>query len=141
MTRLLEYGFQRLAIDYSGYGFSTGHVNRRKTLQDGNTALETILSMPEVDGTKVIIYGQSLGGHLAAVVAKMNEEEIDGLVTEGAFSSHKDIAKVFAGSFGKAFVKEFYSAKDSIALFHKPVLIIHSTEDEIIPYLHERKAF
>ncbi|MBK9423616.1 MAG: hypothetical protein IPN54_05745 [Bacteroidetes bacterium] len=43
-------------------------------------------------GTKLVIYGQSLGGHLAAVVAQQRQDDIDALVIEGAFSSHKDIA-------------------------------------------------
>lgn len=134
MVKLLSYGFQCYAIDYSGFGFSSGKISRKNTLMDGNSAVNYVLSKPDAKGKKLILYGQSLGGHLAIVVAKQNEEKIDALVTEGAFSSHKDIAKEVAGGFGKAFVKEMYSAKDSIRLFHKPVLIIHSTEDEVIPF-------
>jgi len=74
-----------------------------------------------------------LGGHLAAVVAAENEADIDGLVIEGAFSSHKDIAAEQVGFLARAIVREMYSAKKSIANYHKPLLVIHSSEDEIIP--------
>ncbi|HWZ36277.1 MAG TPA: alpha/beta hydrolase, partial [Mucilaginibacter sp.] len=34
-----------------------------------------------------------------------------------------------------------YSAKRSIQQYHKPVLIIHSTEDEVIPFSQGQKLF
>jgi fermentation-respiration switch protein FrsA (DUF1100 family) len=100
---------------------------------DGNSALKYLKSRADVENTKVVIYGQSLGGHLAAVVAEKNENEIDGLVMEGAFSSHKNIGIEFAGFLGRIFVKEQYSALEAIAEYHKPLLIIHSTEDDVVP--------
>ena len=92
-------------------------------------------------GTKLVIYGQSLGGHLAAVVAQQRQDDIDALVIEGAFSSHKDIASKTAGIFGRIFVSEKYSAFKSIQEYKKPVLVIHSTEDEIIPFKMGQKIF
>lgn len=134
MTLLLQEGFQVFAIDYSGYGLSEGKAKRKHLLNDGNAAVDYLLSREDVKGKKVIIYGQSLGGHLASVVATNNQDKIDALVIEGAFSSHKDIGKEFAGFLGKWLVKEMYSAKASLPDFTKPFLVIHSTEDEIIPF-------
>jgi pimeloyl-ACP methyl ester carboxylesterase len=134
MTPLLPYGFQVFIFDYSGFGFSEGKATRQQVLIDANDALNYIKTRKDVGGTKLVIYGQSLGGHLAAVVAAKRQSEIDGLVIEGAFSSHKDIAAETAGFIGRLLVKEHYSARKSIAEFKKPVLIIHSTEDEIIPF-------
>lgn len=141
MTLLLQEGFQVFAVDYSGYGLSEGKAKRKHLLKDGNSAVNYLLSREDVKDTKVIIYGQSLGGHLAAVVATENQEKIDGLVIEGAFSSHKDIGKEFAGFVGKWFVKEMYSAKTSLPNFTKPLLVIHSTEDEIIPFFMGQKLY
>jgi len=141
MTRLLKYGFQVFAVDYSGYGFSEGKATRKNVLKDGNSALKYLKSRADLGDTKVIIYGQSLGGHLAAVVAGQNEDDIDGLVIEGAFSSHKDIGIEFAGFLGRIFVKEQYSAIESIPHFHKPTLIIHSTEDDVIPFKLGEKIY
>src|SRR5690554_2949549 len=134
MTLLLQEGFQVFAIDYSGYGLSEGKAKRKHLLNDGNAAVDYLISREDVKGKKVIIYGQSLGGHLASVVATNNQDKIDALVIEGAFSSHKDIGKEFAGFLGKWLVKEMYSAKASLPGFTKPFLVIHSTEDEIIPF-------
>lgn len=141
MTPLLNYGFQAFVFDYSGFGFSEGKATRNNVLLDGNSALTYLKSRDDVKNTKLIIYGQSLGGHLSAVVANDRQAEIDGLVIEGAFSSHKDVGAETAGVFGRLLVSEKYSAINAIQDFKKPVLIIHSTEDETIPFELGQKIF
>src|SRR5690554_4560840 len=141
MTLLLNHGFQAFVVDYSGYGFSEGKATRKNVLKDGNSALNYLQSRPDVKGKKTVIYGQSLGGNLAAVVAEQNQEKIDGLVVEGAFSSHKDIGVKFAGFIGKVLVKETYNAVESIADYHKPLLVVHSTEDDVVPFDMGRKIY
>ncbi len=140
----IKQGFQVFLIDYSGYGFSTGKSTREHFLQDGNSALKYMLTMPGVKNTKVIIYGQSLGGHLSATVAAQNEKAIDGLVMEGAPSSHKDIAAYSfrkVGFLARILTKEKYPAYKAIEHFHKPVLIIHSSEDKVVPEWMVKKIY
>lgn len=134
ITPLIKYGFQVFVFDYSGFGFSEGEATRENVLIDGNSALTYLQSRDDVKNTKLVIYGQSLGGHLSAVVAEQRQDEIDGLVVEGAFSSHKDVAAEHAWIFGRLLVSEKYSAKESIKNYKKPVLIIHSSEDDVIPF-------
>ncbi|MBL7913661.1 MAG: alpha/beta fold hydrolase [Bacteroidia bacterium] len=141
ITPLLKFGFQAFVFDYSGFGFSEGKATRDNVLLDGNSALTYIKSREDVKGTKLIIYGQSLGGHLATVVAEQRQADIDALVIEGSFSSHKDIAAETAGFFGRILVSEKYSAYKSIQEYKKPLLVIHSTEDEIIPFEMGQKIF
>lgn len=131
---LVKKGFQVFMFDYSGFGFSEGKAIRKNILSDANSALDYVLNRPEVKNTKLVIYGQSFGGHLAAVVGTERQKDIDALVLEGAFSSHKDIAASHAGFFGRTFVKEMYSAKKTIKNYKKPLLIIHSGEDKEIPF-------
>ena len=141
MTLLLKHGFQAFAVDYSGFGFSEGKATRKNVLKDGNSALDYLISRENIKNTKLVIYGQSLGGNLAAVVAEQNQDKVDALVIEGAFSSHRDIGIKFAGFLGRIFVKEQYSSAKSIANFHKPSLIVHSTEDDVIPFEMGQKIF
>lgn len=141
ITPLIKYGFQIFIFDYSGYGFSEGKANRDNVLLDGNSALTYVKSREDVKNTKLVIYGQSLGGNLSAVVAQQRQSEIDGLVVEGGFSSHKDIAARKAGIVGRIFVSEKYSSYKSIQEYHKPVLIIHSNVDRTIPFKLGKKIF
>ncbi len=138
---LVKYGFQVFVLDYSGFGFSEGKATRKNVLTDALSAVDYLKTRQDVNPTKLVIYGQSLGGHLAAVVAKQREKDIDALVIEGGFSSHKDIAKTVGGFFGKLIVKEMYSGKESINDYHKPLLVIHSSEDEDVPFFLGKKMF
>lgn len=141
MIPLLNYGFQAFVFDYTGFGFSYGKATRDNVLLDGNSALTYIKNREDVKDTKLVVYGQSLGGNLSAVVAQERQADIDALVIEGAFSSHKDIAAKTAGVFGRMLVSEKYSAYEAIQDFKKPVLVIHSTEDETIPFELGQKIF
>ncbi|GAB4378084.1 MAG: hypothetical protein Kow0075_07590 [Salibacteraceae bacterium] len=141
MTGFVNYQFQVFLFDYSGFGFSQGKATRDNVLKDAPSALSYLKSRDDVKNTKLVLYGQSLGGHLAAVTAQKCEPEMDGLVIEGAFSSHKDIAAERAGLFGRLLVSEKYSATEAIQAYHKPVLIIHSAEDDVVPIALGKKIF
>ncbi len=137
---LVRQGFTILVFDYAGFGFSGGHATRKDLLDDGDAAISYMKNNLE-NGTKLIAYGQSFGGNLAVAVAAKTQDKLDGLVTEGAFSSHKDMAAVDSGLGGRIFVKEIYSAKRTVDNFKKPILIIHSTEDETVPFSMGKKIF
>ncbi len=141
MIPFVEKGYRVLMIDYSGFGFSRGKAKRTNVLKNACAGMDYLIAHPEIKGEKLIVYGQSLGGHLALSMATNYLGEIDALVTEGAFSSHKDIANHQVRLLGRIFVKEIYSAKDSIQHLSIPKLIIHSTEDETIPFAHGEKLF
>lgn len=138
---LIKDTFQIFMFDYSGFGFSQGKATRDNALADANSALDYLKTRQDVKNTKLVIYGQSFGGHLAPVVAAQRQNEIDGLVTEGAFSSAKDIGAHEVPILGRILVKQGYCAKKSIKGFHKPVLIIHSVEDSTVPFYMAKKIF
>ncbi len=135
-TPFVNAGYQVFIQDYSGFGFSGGKATRKHVYQDGQDGFDYLLSREDVNYNKLLIYGQSLGGHLASVIATDNQDKIDALIIEGAFSSHKDIAASSVPVLGRIFTREIYSAEKSLPNFHKPILIIHSTEDKRIPYSH-----
>jgi fermentation-respiration switch protein FrsA (DUF1100 family) len=141
MSTLIKNGFQIFLFDYSGFGFSEGKVTKNNVLTDALSTLDYIKTREDVKNTKLVIYGQSLGGHLSAVVGTMRQKDIDGLVIEGAFSSHKDIAAFTVPVIGRIIVKQGYCATKSIKDFHKPLLVIHSTEDETVPFFMGKKIF
>lgn len=141
ISPLIDEDIQVFMIDYSGFGYSTGEATRKNVLQDGISALEYVKAMPEVKGTQLVLYGQSIGGHLAAVVAAGARDVIDGLVMEGAFTSHKAIAGKKVPVLGSLFTQQQYSALRSIQQVNVPVLIIHSTEDKTIPFKMGEKLY
>jgi fermentation-respiration switch protein FrsA (DUF1100 family) len=141
ISPLLKNGFQIFVFDYSGFGFSEGEATRDNIYVDALSALDYLKSRQEVQNTKIIIYGQSIGGHLAAVIATEQQQKIDGLVIEGGFSSYKDIGGQKLPLLGRLLTKQGYSATNAIKNFHKPLLIIHSTEDKTVPFFMGQKVF
>lgn len=139
MVPFVRDGYKVMALDYSGFGFSKGKAKRKFLLDDAREAFKSFRNERTVQDDEIIIYGQSLGGHLSVVLASEFEEEIDLLVTEGAFASHKDVASDMAGIAGRIFVKEGYSGKRAIEDFQKPYLIIHSKDDKVVPYWHSNE--
>ncbi len=141
ISPLLKNGFQIFVFDYSGFGFSEGVATRDNIYIDALSALDYIKSRQEVKNTKLIIYGQSIGGHLGAVLGTEQQQKIDGLVIEGGFSSYKDIGGHKLPLLGRILTKQGYSAANSIKNFHKPLLVIHSTQDKIVPSYMGKKLF
>ncbi|MFK7807599.1 MAG: alpha/beta hydrolase family protein [Saprospiraceae bacterium] len=137
---LVEEGFQVFTFDYSGYGYSEGKSTRDNVLSDAYSALEYLSKKEEVKNKKLIIYGQSYGGYLASIVSAKHQDKIDGLVIEGAFSSHKAEAKHTVPFLGNI-VKDGPIATTEIQKNHKPVLVIHSTEDKKVPIRFGKQIF
>jgi fermentation-respiration switch protein FrsA (DUF1100 family) len=66
-----------------------------------------------------------------------NQSQIDALVIEGTFTSHKDIAYVFAPPWlrwATKFIQSPYPSKELIENIHCPVFIAHSIKDKICPF-------
>jgi uncharacterized protein len=148
LVPLVRAGFQAMVFDYRGYGNSPGKPSQERVLEDGLAALDYIRTRPDVKGTKLILFGQSLGGHLAVVVATQKQEFLHALILEGAFTAHEEIAiyrarkDYFAPRFLTRWcVRSKYDAIDMIDRITIPKLIIHSTEDKTIPFYMGKELF
>lgn len=140
MTKFAEKGYQVYTFDYSGYGFSEGKATRKTVLTDAYSALDFIKNNPEFKDKKIILLGQSYGGYLASVVGSNRQNDIEGIVIEGAFYSHRKEA-VYTAGFIANIVYDGIRAEKEIKKNNKPVLIIHSNEDKRTPIKFGRKIF
>ncbi len=143
MVPLVEAGYRVLLFDYGGFGLSTGKASRKFLLDDAEAALHYLRSRPDEQGRTLTVYGQSLGGHLGVLLAAEHPVGINGLVVEGAFTSYDDIAAHSSGLgfLARAITHSGPSAEAAISKIHVPVLIIHSTEDKVIPYSMGQELF
>jgi pimeloyl-ACP methyl ester carboxylesterase len=139
--RLSRLGYRVTIVDYSGYGWSTGEATRDNVLLDGVAALERFADEAKAAGRPLVLFGQSLGGHLAVVIAAEHPDKVDALVIEGAFSSHRDIAAHFRGGIARLGVSEPYSAEKRMEDVQDPVLVIHSPDDAVVPFDHGQRLY
>lgn len=144
---LIKAGFQVMVFDYEGYGKSEGKPSQEKVLDDGIQAVHYCKNREDVKGTKLILFGQSLGGHLSCVVAAKEQANLDALVVEAAFTGHERMAVYVGGQhsapkwLAKMLVPSKYNAIDYIDKVMIPKLIIHSTEDETCPFFMGKELY
>jgi pimeloyl-ACP methyl ester carboxylesterase len=131
----VEQGFQIYIFDYRGYGLSDGTAKRKYLYQDATDALEFLKRDSVVSTLPIAIYGQSMGGYIAALIANVANNRVSAIVIEGGFLSYKKIGGETIGSklLAKLLIREAASPIDSLNRFSGPVLIIHSDSDRVVP--------
>lgn len=79
-----------LMVSYRGYGLSGGSPTENGIRLDAQAALEYLLSRDgegKVNPTKIVVYGQSIGGAVAIYLASTSPDKIAGLIVENTFIS------------------------------------------------------
>ncbi|MDR0274613.1 MAG: alpha/beta hydrolase [Burkholderiaceae bacterium] len=139
---LTARGFNVFVFDYRGYGASEGTPSPAGCFEDSNAAIDYVRSRPDVDPARLLVFGQSLGGnHAIAAVGAGNRAGIRALAEESTFFSYPSIANDKIPGAG-LLIDDHYSAKNYIAAIAPiPLLIIHGTSDEIVPYSHATRLF
>ena len=130
---LTNYGFQIFIFDYPGFGYSEGKSTRENAVEDSFSVFDYFNNLDEIKNTPKVIYGQSIGGNFSIPVATRNQDDIEGLILEGTFISFNDIANRKVPFLGGLMIKENDDNRLNLKNFKKPVLIIHSKEDKLIP--------
>lgn len=130
---LTKYGFQIFLFDYPGFGYSEGKSTRANAVVDSYSVFDFFKNLDEIKNTPKVIYGQSIGGNFSIPVATRNQDDIEGLVLEGTFISFNAIANRKVPLLGGLVIKENDDNRMNLKNFKKPVLIIHSREDKLIP--------
>ena len=147
---LIEKGFQIYSFEYRDIGLSTGKSENSLTLKNDVLFLfDRLYKNPSIQKKPIIVWGHSMGTAFATMVAKERQDKIKGLVLEGGFSSYPDIAKHYADFIHLEHFKWLiplvmnndFPAEEEITYIHKPTVIIHSTEDEAVPYELGQKLF
>lgn len=131
---LHEAGFAVLAWDYPGYGTSDGHPTEEGLLEMAAALLESIPGDYGYPITRTVQYGRSLGGGPATWLAA--RYPVAGLILEGTFTS------VFrVGLPVNILPWDLFDNRRELASVRCPVLILHGTDDETVPFKHGRELY
>jgi fermentation-respiration switch protein FrsA (DUF1100 family) len=130
---LYNLGVNCFIFDYRGYGNSEGKPSEEGTYQDVKAAYKWLTEKKAVPPDDIIAFGRSLGGSIAAHLA--SEVNVGALIIESAFISYVDIGRKFYPYMPVRWFARFsYRTIDYVKEVHCPVLIIHSRNDETIPF-------
>lgn len=140
-------GFNVLTFDYRGFGQSQGEPSLQGVVQDTRGAIAQ--ARRQTPGLRLVLLGQSLGGATAIRAAAQEQhagaQDIAAVVADSPFSSYRGIAQDAAGRGPLGWVAPLAlkalpdASQDplaAIAQLRSPVLLIHGTQDRVIPIAH-----
>ena len=160
-----------VAIDYRGWGYSSGIPSEGSVIIDGLTALDWLLNTAHVDPSRILLVSQSLGTGIAMGVAthyaeRNRDKPLAGIVNIASFTSlHNLVGAYRMGGFlpllgplalvpqvRDYFIQRFLRAKfDSGERMLRlvrltrgtpfSITLVHATNDWEISYHHSRELF
>lgn len=127
----LERGYDVFIPDYRGYGKSGGSIKGKKQfLRDMEQAYQKMRQQYRQED--VIIAGFSIGSGPAAWLAAKYQPKL--LMLQAPYYSLKDLARHYFPFLPGALLKYNFTTYRYISKVKAPVVLIHGTRDEIIPY-------
>lgn len=133
-------GFNVLIIDYRGYGQSEGRPSEEGLYRDAAAGWRYLTDTRGFAGKEVVIFGRSLGGAVAAQLAA--QVDAGALILESTLSSARDFARhAFPWLEKLLFVRYDFDSVAQLQRVNYPVLVLHSPDDEIMPYQLGEKVY
>ncbi len=139
----VKEGFSFFIFDWRGYGKSKGRPSEEGLYKDALASYEYLTKKLNILPNKIVIYGKSLGANIACDLATKVDKSL--LIIDSGFSSAQDMAKIvfpFIPSFLVRWaITVKFDALSKIKEIAFPKLIIHSKDDETIPFNQGEKLF
>ena len=133
-------GLSVLIIDYRGYGQSEGRATEKGIYRDADAAWRHLIEHRGIAATDVVVFGRSLGASVAARLAGRHQPLA--LIVESSFTSVPDIAQdLYPWLPARWLSRLSHATRDYVRDVRCPVLVVHSRDDEIIPFHHGEAIF
>lgn len=130
---LVETGVDVLAVDYRGYGKSEGSPSEEGLQLDAEAVYSYAIETLEVPPERILLYGKSLGGAVAAQLA--STQPVRGLILQSTFSTLADQAEaVFPNLPTRGYLTQRFDTLEALSYVQCPTLVIHSRDDHLIPF-------
>lgn len=126
--------------DYPGYGKSTGKPGEAGCYSAADAAYQWLRDTKKTSPEKLILMGQSLGCAMACHLAVNHEHCATILLSP--FTSIRDVGQELMPIFPVRWLMSHrYDNRSKLVNYKKPLLIGHSTSDEVIPFHHGKDLF
>lgn len=136
---LRSLGVGVLAVEYPGYGIAGGSPSEEGVYAAAESALGWLRTEHGVGADRVILLGQSLGTGVATEMAKRGLGAR--LVLISPFTSILEMGRRMLPFVPAFLVRDRFDTLSKAPSIQVPVLIIHGTDDEVVPFaMGERLA-
>jgi fermentation-respiration switch protein FrsA (DUF1100 family) len=139
-------GFNVLTLDYRGFGRSTGTPSLDGVVDDAAVALAYLRTRPDVDASRLVVVGQSLGGATALRLLARDAAGVRLGVIDSAFASYRQIAREAASTAGILAPFAPLAARvlpgpdkdpvTALASIRVPLIFVHGTRDAVVSHDH-----
>lgn len=136
--KLHSLGLNVFMLEYRGYGESDGEPSEQAFYQDAEAAY-TYLTGRGANPNELILYGYSLGSGVATHLASQHPSAA--LILEAPYTSVPDVARDVYKAVPTFLMKNRYASKEKIGAITIPVLILHATDDQTIPFAQGKALF
>jgi uncharacterized protein len=127
-----------IALSYRGYAGSSGYPSEPGILQDAAAAYAFATARYTAD--RIVVWGFSLGTGVAVALAA--EQPIGKLILEAPYTSTADIAgAAFPFMPVRWLMHDQFRSDERIARVNAPLLIMHGTDDPVIPIVFGERLF
>jgi hypothetical protein len=129
-----------LLVEYRGYGRSSGSPSERGFYLDAGAALTHLSAERATPTARVVVFGESLGGAVAARLA--SEQPVGAVVLMSTFTSAPDLAaELYPFLPARLLTRYEFDSLASMPRIAVPVIVAHSRDDEIVPFAHGRRLY
>jgi fermentation-respiration switch protein FrsA (DUF1100 family) len=128
-----------LGLGYRGYGASTGSPSEAGIYRDGQAALHFVTAEKDFDPNRIYLLGRSIGSTVAVEVAR--RQALAGVILVTPMTTARAVAKANGLGLFSALAGDAFNNSGKINELNAPLLIIHGTRDEIIPFRLGRELF
>ena len=130
-------GVSYWAVDYRGYGRSTGLPSFSHMIRDSEMVLDDVPRLAQSVGRefrRIIVMGRSLGSASAIHLASMRSDSLNGLILDSPYANGLALIQRLGGpALCRQDLRDFQDNSDKMCRCRLPTLIIHGTDDRIIP--------
>jgi fermentation-respiration switch protein FrsA (DUF1100 family) len=136
---IAQRGYSVLAVDYRGYGLSTGRPTERGLYRDVD-AVVARPAAPSEAALPLIYWGRSLGGAMAGYAATVRKP--DGVIIEAGFPSARAAVRASPVLAVLSLLASYrFPAGEYLNQASAPVLMLHGDRDRVIPFALGRELF